>query len=96
MKRKNINFKKPNTGEALGRAIAMLVIWSFMYGTIFWAAVDVFALFTENQFTGRMRAFDVEYWDAIRGTAFVIVTSAFANAVGSIVSGKVNNTEGSD
>jgi len=65
----------------VGRAVVLIAVSSFMFGTIFWKAVDIFDLFTENQFTGRMRAFDVEYWDAIRGAAFVVATAALATAI---------------
>ena len=68
--------------EHLGRALALITIMSFLTGTIFWAAVDIVDLYTENQFTGRMRAFDVEYWKAVRGAAFIIITSSVASVVG--------------
>lgn len=55
--------------------IIFLVILSLMTGTTFWVATDIFALYTENQFTGRMRAFDVEYWDAVYGSGFVFLAS---------------------
>lgn len=51
-------------------ATAMAV---FFTGTIIYFAVDVFALYSENQFTGRMRSFDVEYWNAVGGAAVIFV-----------------------
>lgn len=83
--------------DILGKALAVLVVQSFAFGTIFWAAVDIFALYTENQFTGRMRAFDVEYWSAVRGAAFVIGTAVIANIIGNrlieLVIGKTEESE---
>ena len=55
--------------------ILFLAILSIMTGTTVWAATDIFALYTENQFTGRMRAFDVKYWDAVYGSGFVFLAS---------------------
>jgi hypothetical protein len=65
------------------KAAALLAVMSFLFGSIFWAAVDIFALYSENQFTGRMRSFDIEYWDSIKGTAFVLLTASLANVIGS-------------
>lgn len=79
--------------ENLARALVIVAFSSFMFGTIFWAAVDIFALYTENQFTGRMRAFDVEYWDAIRGAAFVIASAGLATAISNRVAKLVVGTE---
>lgn len=55
--------------------IIFLVILSLMTGTAVWAATDIFALYTENQFTGRVRAFDIEYWDAVYGSGFAFLAS---------------------
>lgn len=66
---------------ASGKAAAVLIIMSFLFGSIFWAAVDIFALYSENQFTGRMRSFDVEYWASIKGTAFVLATASIAKVI---------------
>lgn len=55
--------------------IIFLVILSFMTGTAVWLGTDIFALYTENQFTGRMRAFDIEYMDAVYGSGFVFLAS---------------------
>lgn len=54
-------------------AITSLVINVFILGTLVYFAVDVFALYSENQFTGRMRSFDVEYWNAVGGVALLLV-----------------------
>lgn len=45
----------------------------FAVGTLIYFAVDVFALYSENQFTGRMRSFDVDYWNAVGGAALLII-----------------------
>ena len=55
--------------------IIFLVILSLLTGTAVWAATDIFALYTENQFTGRMRAFDIEFWDAVVGSGFTFLAS---------------------
>jgi hypothetical protein len=75
------------------QAAVVLVISSFLFGTIVWAAVDIFALYSENQFTGRMRSFDVEYWDAVKGSGFVIFTAAVANVLTGRVTSLFKNEE---
>lgn len=54
-------------------AITALVVNVFITGTLIYFAVDVFALYSENQFTGRMRSFDVNYWNAVGGAALLLV-----------------------
>lgn len=77
-----------NIKGALG-GIIFLVILSIATGTAVWCATDIFALYTENQFTGRMRAFDIEYWDAVYGSGFTFLASwtikTFISAVRTIV-----------
>jgi hypothetical protein len=60
---------------------AGIVATIFGIGTLIWWATDVFALFSTNQFTGRMRSFDVEYWDAIAGSAVVVVGSGLLKGI---------------
>lgn len=54
-------------------AILAAAINVFAVGTLIYFAVDVFALYSENQFTGRMRSFDVDYWNAVGGAALLII-----------------------
>lgn len=54
-------------------AVIALVSNVFITGTLIYFAVDVFALYSENQFTGRMRSFDVNYWNAVGGAALLLV-----------------------
>ena len=75
------------------QAAVVLVISSFLFGSIVGAAVDIFALFSENQYTGRMRSFDVEYWDAVKGSGFVIFAAALANVLIGRVTSSFNNKE---
>jgi hypothetical protein len=60
---------------------AGIVATIFGIGTLIWWATDVFALFSTNQFTGRMRSFDVEYWDAIAGAAVVVIGSGLLKGI---------------
>jgi hypothetical protein len=60
---------------------AGIVATIFGIGTLIWWATDVFALFSTNQFTGRMRSFDVEYWDAIAGAAIVVIGSGLLKGI---------------
>ena len=53
--------------------IFALAIQIFVLATIIYWAVDEFALYSENQFTGRMRSFDVDYWNAVRGVATILI-----------------------
>jgi hypothetical protein len=62
-------------------AIAAAVINIFIIGTLIYFAVDVFALYSENQFTGRMRSFDIDYWNAVGGAAFIFIPSRVAAAL---------------
>ena len=61
-------------------AILAAAINVFAVGTLIYFAVDAFALYSENQFTGRMRSFDVEYWNAIGGSAVIIIPARLAAA----------------
>lgn len=56
----------------LAAALVALIVNIFITGTLVYFAVDVFALYSENQFTGRMRSFDVDYWNAIGGVALIL------------------------
>ena len=60
---------------------AGIVATIFGIGTLIWWATDVFALFSTNQFTGRMRSFDVEYWNAIAGAAIVVIGSGLLKGI---------------
>jgi hypothetical protein len=60
---------------------AGIIATIFGIGTLIWWATDVFALFSTNQFTGRMRSFDVEYWDAIAGSAVVVIGSGLLKGI---------------
>lgn len=55
--------------------IIFLVILSLMTGTAVWGLTDLFAFYTENQFTGRVRAFDIKYWDAVYGSGFAFLST---------------------
>lgn len=78
------NFIKGSLG-----GILFLVILSFMTGTTAWAAVDILDVYTENQFTGRVKAFDIGYWNAVVGSGFIFlcvsVVKAFIAAVSSFI-----------
>ena len=56
----------------LAAAVVALIVNIFITGTLVYFAVDIFALYSENQFTGRMRSFDVDYWNAVGGVAFLL------------------------
>jgi len=85
--------KKNTYIKSAAQAVLVLAVSSFLFGTIVWAAVDIFALYSENQFTGRMRSFDVEYWDAVKGSCFVIFTAALANVTVGRVTSLFKNEE---
>jgi|LakMenEpi03Aug12_release.lakeMendotaPanAssembly.Ray.scaffolds.fasta_scaffold1616574_2 hypothetical protein len=61
-------------------AILAAAINVFAVGTLIYFAVDIFALYSENQFTGRMRSFDVDYWNAIGGSAVIIIPARLVTA----------------
>lgn len=61
---------------------AWMLVLPFLSGAAIWAAVDLFDLYTENQFTGRMRAFDVEYIDAVIGSFFLIIARGIIGGLG--------------
>jgi hypothetical protein len=60
----------------------------FGTGTLIWWATDVFALFSTNEFTGRMRSFDVEYWNAIAGSAILIIGSGILKGIKTLAARK--------
>lgn len=62
-------------------AVLAAVITVFSLGTLIYFAVDAFALYSENQFTGRMRSFDVDYWNAIWGSAVLVIPMKLAAAL---------------
>lgn len=62
-------------------AIAAVITGIFFMGTLIYFAVDVFALYSENQFTGRMRSFDIEYWNAVGGAAVILVPLRLVGAI---------------
>ena len=64
---------------------AGIIATIFGIGTLIWWATDVFALFSTNQFTGRMRSFDVEYWNAIAGSAIIVIGSGILKGLKSFV-----------
>ena len=64
---------------------AGIIATIFGTGTLIWWATDVFALFSTNQFTGRMRSFDVEYWNAIAGSAIIVIGSGILKGLKSFV-----------
>lgn len=61
-------------------AILATAINIFALGTLIYFAIDVFAIYTENQFTGRVRAFDIDYWNAVGGAAFLIIPARVSAA----------------
>ena len=61
--------------------IAGVIATIFGIGTLIWWATDVFALFSTNQYTGRMRSFDVEYWNAIAGATIVVIGSGLLKGI---------------
>ena len=73
---------------------AWMLILPFLSGAAIWAAVDIFDLYTENQFTGRMRAFDIEYIDAVIGSVFVIFARGIIGGLGKWV--EANSSTESD
>ena len=60
---------------------AGIIATIFGIGTLIWWATDVFALFSTNQYTGRMRSFDVEYWNAIAGSAIEVIGSGILKGI---------------
>lgn len=61
--------------------IVGIIATIFGIGSMIWWATDVFALFSTNQYTGRMRSFDVEYWNAIAGATIVVAGSGLLKGV---------------
>lgn len=62
-------------------AILAAAINVFAIATLIYFAVDVFALYTENQFTGRVRAFDIDYWNAVSGVAILVIPAKLAGSL---------------
>jgi hypothetical protein len=71
---------KMNNVKKLIGGLVYLAILSVAIGTSFWWVTDVAALYTENQFTGRMRAFDVEWIDAVLASAAAIACTSVIKA----------------
>lgn len=64
---------RKNQFVAFAAHIFALAVQIFVIATIIYWAVDAFALYSENQFTGRMRSFDVDYWNAVYGVTTVLI-----------------------
>jgi hypothetical protein len=78
-------FNRPPCQEEIMKKYLILaagiIATIFGIGTLIWWATDVFALFSTNQYTGRMRSFDVEYWNAIAGSAIVVIGSGLLKGI---------------
>lgn len=72
--------------------IAGIIATIFGTGTLIWWATDVFALFSTNQFTGRMRSFDVEYWNAIAGAAILVAGSGLLKGIKTFIARQALNS----
>lgn len=65
-----------------------IILTIFIIGTLIWWATDVFALFSTNEFTGRMRSFDVEYWNAIAGSAIIVIGGGIIRGFNKLITRK--------
>ena len=53
----------------------------FLIGSGIFFAVNAFSPTTYNEYTGRTRAFDLEYWDCIAGASVIILTSMISSLI---------------
>lgn len=56
------------------KTLAVAAAISIISGTAIWLAIDIASFYTENQFTGKMKAYDAHLPNCI-GAAFVITLS---------------------
>lgn len=56
------------------KTLAVAAAISIIAGTAIWLAIDIASFYTENQFTGKMKAYDAHLPNCI-GAAFVITLS---------------------
>ena len=56
------------------KTLAVAAAISIITGTAIWLAIDIASFYTENQFTGKMKAYDAHLPNCI-GAAFVITLS---------------------
>lgn len=61
---------------------------SVITGTALWLAIDIASFYTENQFTGKMKAYDAHLLNCI-GAAFVLTLSTIiCKALGRLLDSK--------
>jgi len=57
------------------KTLAGTIFVSVVIGTALWLSIDVASFYTENQFTGKMKAYDAHLINCI-GASFVMVTAS--------------------
>jgi uncharacterized membrane protein YdcZ (DUF606 family) len=67
------------------KTIIVCAIISIVIGTALWLAIDIASFYTENQFTGKMKAYDAHLINCI-GAAFVMTLSTvICKALGKLI-----------
>lgn len=57
------------------KTLAANILVSVVIGTALWLAIDVASFYTENQFTGKVKAYDAYFINCI-GASLVMVTAS--------------------
>lgn len=70
------------------KTIVVSAVIAIVAGTALWLAIDVASFYTENQFTGKMKAYDAHLINCI-GAAFVMtLASVICKAIGKLIESK--------
>jgi len=65
----------------LAKKAFLILALIFALGSGIFFAVNAFAPTNFNEYTGRARAFDLEYWDCIAGASVIILTSLITSII---------------
>jgi uncharacterized iron-regulated membrane protein len=67
------------------KALAANVIIAVVSGTALWIAIDVASFYTENQFTGKMKAYDAHLINCIGASLVMVAATTICKTVAKVL-----------
>ena len=67
------------------KAIAANIIISTVIGTALWLSIDVASFYTENQFTGKMKAYDAHLINCIGASLVMVAATTICKTVAKVL-----------